>query len=450
MQQQSPGPEPSGGSYPRYVLGVLMLAYVANIMDRSVLAILLEPIRAEFHASDAQLGVLGGIAFAFFYSFFGIPIAAWADRSSRRDVLALAVAAWSVMTALCGAATSFVQLLLARIGTGVGEAGGSPPSHSLIADYFAPARRATALSLYAMAVPVGGMLGAFLGGWGNELYGWRLTFMIVGLPGLLIALLVRLTVREPVRGASEAARLPDAASGFDAAPGLGAAPGFGAAARYLWNCRSFRHLALAAGMHAIVVYGASQWTASFLLRAHHLGTGQAGTWLALLQGVGLVGTLLGGLLSDALSRRLGDPRWYLWVPAVATFGCLPFQLVGYQAAALAPALACFAIATLLGATFFGPSYSVTQSLAPPRMRAVAASVLLFVQTMVGLGLGPWTVGLISDRLKPTLGDAQALGWGLTLVAFVNVWATAHYLWSARSYRADLAALRASVAAGRAA
>lgn len=434
MQQGTRGGEPFGGGYRHYVLGVLMLAYVANIMDRSVLAILLEPIRAEFHASDAQLGVLGGIAFAFFYSFFGIPIAAWADRSSRRDVLALAVAAWSVMTALCGAAGSFVQLLLARIGTGVGEAGGSPPSHSLIADYFAPLRRGTALSLYAMAVPIGAMLGAFLGGWGNELYGWRLTFMLVGLPGVLIALLVRFTVAEPSRGASEGVRPPDEA------------PGFLAAARYLWHCRSFRHLALAAGMHAIVVYGASQWTASFLLRAHHLGTGAAGTWLALLQGVGLVGTLLGGLLSDALSRRSGDPRWYLWVPAAATLGCLPFQLYGYQATALAPALACFAMATMLGATFFGPSYSVTQSLAPPRMRAVAASVLLFVQTMVGLGIGPWVVGLISDHLKPTLGDARALGWGLTAVAFVNVWATAHYLWGARSYRADLSAVAASRAA----
>ena len=431
MRQGTWGREPFSDGYRRYVLGVLMLAYVANIMDRSVLAILLEPIRHEFHASDAQLGVLGGIAFAFFYSFFGIPIAAWADRSSRRNVLALAVATWSVMTALCGAATNFLQLLLARIGTGVGEAGGSPPSHSLIADYFAPARRGTALSLYAMAVPIGGMLGAFLGGWCSQIYGWRVAFLLVGLPGVAIALLVWLTVAEPTRGASEGARAPEAA------------PGFAATARYLWRCRSFRHLTLAAGMHAIVVYGASQWTASFLLRAHQLGSGAAGTWLALLQGAGLVGTLLGGLLSDALSRRSGDPRWYLWVPAAATVGCLPFQLLGYQSAVLAVALACFAVSAMLGATFFGPSFSVTQSLAPPRMRAVAASLLLFVQTMVGLGIGPWAVGLISDRLKPALGDARALGWGLTLVAFVNVWSMAHYLWSARSYRADLAVARAA-------
>ncbi len=435
MRRSRWGQEPFSGGYRRYVLGVLMLAYVANIMDRSVLAILLEPIRHEFGASDAQLGVLGGIAFAFFYSFFGIPIAAWADRSCRRDVLALAVASWSVMTALCGVATNFVQLLLARIGTGVGEAGGSPPSHSLIADYFAPERRGTALSVFAMAVPIGSMLGVLLGGWGNELYGWRLTFILVGLPGVLIALLVRLTVSEPTRGASD---------GVIAAE---QAPGFATAARYLWRCRSFRHLTLAAGMHAIVVYGASQWTASFLLRAHQLGTGAAGSWLALLQIMGLAGTLLGGLLSDALSRRLGDPRWYLWVPAAATLGCLPFQLIGYQTPALGLALACFALATMLGATFFGPSFSVTQSLAPPRMRAVAASVLLFVQTMVGLGIGPWAVGLISDGLKPALGDARSLGWGLTLVAFVNVWASAHYLWSARSYRADLAALRAARAPG---
>jgi MFS family permease len=429
MNRGNWGSEPFSDGYRRYVLGVLMLCFVANIMDRTVLSILLEPIRHEFQATDAQLGVLGGIAFAFFYSFFGIPIAAWADRSSRRNVLALAVGMWSVMTALCGAAGSFLQLLLARIGTGVGEAGGSPPSHSLIADYFAPSQRGTALSVFAIAVPIGGMLGAFLGGWGNEYFGWRATFMLVGMPGVLIALLVRLTVVEPTRGASEGIRPPDAA------------PGFLESAGYLWRCRSFRHLTLAAGLHSIVIYGASQWNASFLLRTHHIGTGAAGTWVALLQGVGLVGTLLGGLLSDRLSRRSGDARWYMWVPGIATLAGLPFQLVGYQAASLWVTLGCFAVATMMGASFFGPSYSVTQSLAPPRMRAVAASVLLFVQTMVGLGLGPWSVGLISDRLTPTLGDARALGWGLLLVALMNIWATVHYLWGARSYRADLAAVR---------
>ena len=430
MNVHTLGAEPFSAGYRRYVLVVLMLCFVANIMDRSVLSILLEPIRHEFHASDTQLGLLGGIAFAFFYSVFGIPIAAWADRSSRRDVLALAVGLWSVMTALCGAAGSFIMLLFARVGTAVGEAGGSPPSHSLIADYFVPGRRGTALSVFAVAVPIGGMLGALLGGWGNEFYGWRATFLLVGLPGVLIALLVRFTVKEPMRGASEAAPPP------------AAAPSFVESARYLWRCRSFRHLTLAAGLHSIVIYSASTWNASFLVRAHHLGTGEAGSWLALLQGIGILGTLAGGLLSDTLSRRSGDPRWYMWVPGIATIVGLPFQLIGYQASALWLVLACFAVATIMGASFFGPSYSVTQSLAPPRMRAVAAAVLLFMQTMVGLGLGPWTVGIISDRLKPTQGDARALAWGLLLVALVNIWATAHYLWGARSYRADLAAVRA--------
>jgi MFS family permease len=422
--------EPFSESYKRYVLAVLMLCFVANIMDRSVLSLLLEPIKHEFQASDAQLGLLGGIAFAFFYSLFGIPIAAWADRSSRRNVLALAVGLWSVMTALCGAAGSFLTLLLARVGTAVGEAGGSPPSHSLIADYFPRHQRGTALSLFAAAIPIGGMLGAFFGGWGNEYVGWRGTFVLVGLPGVLIALLVRFTVAEPTRGAGDGAGPP------------GAAPAFLESARYLWRCRSFRHLTLAAGLHSVVVYSASIWNASFLVRAHHLSTGQAGTWIALLQGVGMAGTLLGGLMSDSLSRRLGDPRWYMWVPGIATLAGLPFQLVGYQASALWIVFPCFAVATVMGASFFGPSYAVTQSIAPPRMRAVAASVLLFMQTMVGLGLGPWSVGIISDHLRPALGEARALAWGLLLVALVNLWAAAHYLWGARSYRADLAAVRA--------
>jgi predicted MFS family arabinose efflux permease len=424
------GSEPFSEGYKRYVLAVLMLCYVGNIMDRSVLSMVLEPIRHEFHASDSQLGLLGGLAFAAFYSTFGIPIAAWADRSNRRSVLALSVGLWSVMTALCGAAGSFFALLLARIGTAVGEAGGTPPSHSLIADYFRPNQRGTALAVFAVAIPIGSMLGAFFGGWGNQYFGWRATFVLVGLPGVLIALLVRLTVTEPTRGLTDGARPPDAA------------PAFLQSARFLWSCRSFRHLTLAAGLHAIVVYSASIWNTSFLVRTHHLGTGEAGNFIALLQGVGMVGTLLGGLLADALSRRSGDPRWYMWVPGIATIVGVPFQLIGYQAPSLWLVLPCFAVATMMGASFFGPSFAVAQSLAPPRMRAVAASVLLFMQTLVGLGLGPWSVGVISDRLKPAHGDARALALGLLLVALVNVWATAHYLWGARSYRADLAAVRA--------
>jgi predicted MFS family arabinose efflux permease len=423
------GAEPFSEGYKRYVLAVLMLCYVANIMDRSVLSMVLEPIRHEFQVSDSLLGLLSGFAFAAFYSTFGIPIAAWADRSSRRNVLALSVGLWSVMTALCGAAGSFTALLFARIGTAVGEAGGTPPSHSLIADYFKPHQRGTALAIFAVAIPIGSMVGAFCGGWGNELYGWRATFVLVGLPGVLLALLVRLTVAEPTRGLSDGTGPP------------AAAPSFLESARYLWGCRSFRHLTLAAGLHAIVVYSASTWNASFLQRVHHLGTGEAGSYIALLQGLGMAGTLAGGLVADALSRRTADPRWYMWVPGIATLVGVPFQLVGYQAASLWLVLPCFAVATVMGTSFFGPSFAVAQSLAPPRMRAVAASVLLFVQTLVGLGLGPWSVGVISDWLKPTQGDAQALAWGLLLVALVNVWATAHYAWGARRYRADLAAVR---------
>ncbi len=415
--------------YAGYVLALLSLAYAVNVMDRAVLAVLLESIKHTFHTTDTQQGFLGGMAFALFYATLGIPIAAVADRTSRRNVLAVCALLWSAMTALCGMASTFPLLVAARVGTAVGEAGGTPPSHALISDYFPLSTRATALSLYALGVPLGTMLGNLLGGWGNELYGWRTAFMLVGTPGVVVALLVFLTIREPMRGQADVGVLDVAKL---ATPRLSVALG------YLWKQASFRHMCLAAGLHSLVWYAGSTLNAAFLHRTHGMTSGEAGSWLALFAGTGAVGTFLGGYLCDRMSVRTGDRRWYMWLPGYATLVMVPFQFSSYLADSLWVMVPSFVVMVILGSMFFGPSFAMSQGLAPVRMRARATSLVLFIQTLVGLGLGPLVVGMISDYLKPSIGDAQGLRYGLVSVGVVNLWAAFHYFRAARTVREDLA------------
>lgn len=422
--------------YCNYVLGVLFLGYVFNAMDRSVLGVLLESIKQTFDASDTQLGLLGGIAFALFYATMGIPIAALADRYSRVNVLSVCIGLWSVMTALCGVATNFIMLLLARIGTAVGESGGSPPSHSLIADYFPVSKRATALSIYALAIPIGGAMGMFFGGWLNELYDWRIAFIVVGLPGVLVALLVRLTVKEPPRGYADKA---------SAATVNADAPSIPEAIRFLWRCVSFRHLTLAAGTHSFVWYSGSTWNAAFFMRSHEMGSGETGTLLSIFQFIGIIGTFLGGYLSDKISVRKNDRRWYMWVPGIACLGMVPLQFVAYLSNNMYLVICLFSILMILASMFFGPSFAMTQALATLRVRAIAISILLFMQTLIGLGLGPLFVGMISDGLAAGAG-ISSLRYAMVIVGLVNIWAAAHYFLGARTLLQDLAHTEALVKA----
>jgi MFS family permease len=415
--------------YRNYVLGVLFLSYAVNVMDRSsVLAVSLQSIKLEFGASDTQLGLLTGIAFALFFSTFGIPIAALADRSSRRNVLAVSIAVWSGMTALCGMAVNFTMLFATRVGTAIGEAGGTPPSHSLISDYFRKNERGRAFAIFALGVPFGTALGNFVAGQAVQAYGWRTTFMLVGLPGLLVAALVALTVKEPPRGLSDHAGTPRP---------TGAAPGLLEALSVLWRRPSFRHLCFASALHAVVWYASSAFNAAFLIRSHQMTAATAANWLTLFAVAGGMGTLIGGYLSDRLSVRTNDKRWYLWVPAAATLGMVPFQLVAYLSGSLTPALQAFAGMTFLSAAFFGPSITMTQALATLRMRSVASSLMLFVQTMIGYGLGPLLAGYLSDRLAPAYGT-QSLRYALALIACLNVWAALHYSLGTRTLQTDLA------------
>lgn len=409
----------------RYVLGVLVVVYSFNFIDRQILSILLEPIKAELGLSDAQLGLLTGFAFAAFYATLGIPIARHADRSNRRNLIALALTVWSAMTALSGLAQNFWHLLIARIGVGVGEAGCSPPAHAIIADYYPVERRATALGIYALGIPFGILFGFLAGGWINEFFGWRAAFFVVGIPGLLLAVLVRLTVREPPRGLAEGRS------------GAAEQPTMLETARFLWSRSSFRHLALGGALTAFVGYAFTSWMPSFLVRSHGMTTGEIGTWLGLILGIpGGIGIVLGGYLADRLGGR--DARWYMWIVAVALTVTVPFSAAVFLADTPAIALALFGVPVLLGNFYQATTFSQAQGLVGLRMRAVAAAILLFILNIIGLGLGPYLVGVLSDAMSDRFG-IESLRYALFAASFVNLWAAAHYYVAGRHLKGDLAA-----------
>ena len=312
MKEEDPPEFEVTSNYRKYLLSLFLIVYVINFIDRQIFSILIEPIRNEIHLSDTQLGLLGGIAFAIFYTFAGIPIARWADRGVRKNIIALAMVIWSVMTMFTASAKTFNMLLLARIGVGIGEAGGSPPIHSLISDYFPEGRRATALATYALGIPIGGAIGTLAGGWIGEYFGWRTAFVVVGVPGIIIASVVYLTVREPPRGFSDIGGAP---AKTDAIPVMDTI-------RFMWSMKSFRHLSMAGGLHAFVGYGVALFIPSLFIRVHGLGLAETSTYLFFIGLTGMIGTYLGGYLGD----RLGDfdKRWYMGIPGIATLVSVPF------------------------------------------------------------------------------------------------------------------------------
>jgi predicted MFS family arabinose efflux permease len=416
-----------GDGVRRYVLSVLVIVYTFNFIDRQILSILMEAIKLELGLSNSQLGLLSGFAFALFYATLGIPIARFADRGNRRNLIALALAIWSAMTAFSGLAQNFWHLLLARIGVGVGEAGCSPPAHSIIADYYPPERRATALGIYALGIPFGIMFGLAAGGWINEYFGWRRAFYLVGIPGLLLAVLVRLTVKEPPRGLSER-RVQS-----------GAQPGVLETFRYLWNLRAFRHMALGGALTAFVGYGLTTWIPTFFIRSHGMQTGEIGTYLGLILGIpGGIGIVAGGYLADLAGA--GDRRWYLWIVALALVASVPLMVGVYLWPTAYGALWFLVLPVCLGNFYQATTFAQTQSLSPLRMRAVAAAVLLFILNIIGLGLGPSAVGILTDLLEPSYGT-DALRYSLLVFGFVNVWAAAHYFIAGRHLPAEMQAVR---------
>ena len=323
-------PSPSN-RYRNYVLAMLTVVYVFNFIDRQLLVILQESIKADLDLSDTQLGILTGFTFAVFYVTLGIPIARVADRWNRRNVVAISLSIWSAMTALSGAVQNFFQLLLARIGVGIGEAGGSPPAHAMISDYFPVERRARALSIYSTGIYIGILFGFLVGGHLNEVFGWRMSFVMIGVPGVIFAAILAATVREPKRGA------------MDGNVQSGTGTSMGAVARVLWSRKSFVLLALATGCHAFGTYGLGNWIPSILIRIHEMTSGQVGTALGLIMGIGgAVGTFASGHFADRLAKR--TPKWYMRIPALGAFVAIPFAAMAIMSNNTTIALVSLAIA----------------------------------------------------------------------------------------------------------
>ncbi|MDA0821804.1 MAG: MFS transporter [Proteobacteria bacterium] len=407
-----------------YALSVLVIVYTFNFIDRQILSILMESIKLDLGLSDQALGFLAGFAFASFYAVMGIPIALWADRGNRRNLIALALAIWSVMTAASGLAQNFVHLALARVGVGIGEAGCSPPAHSIISDYYPQKERATALGIYALGIPFGIMFGMFIGGWINELFGWRRAFFVVGLPGLVLALLVRFTVQEPPRGMADNRTA-------EATP-----PTFLETLRFLMKRPAFIHSAFGGALAAFVGYAAISWFPSFLIRSHGMATTEIGLWLGLILGIpGGIGIFLGGYLADKFGAR--DPRWYLWTVAVSALIAVPFSIGTYLLSNPYWSLAMFAVPVLLSNFWQATTIAQTQSMVRLRMRGVASAILLFIVNIIGLGAGPWSIGLVSDLLAPEYG-ADSLRWSLMIFGALGIWVAYHFYAAGKYLEADLA------------
>lgn len=421
MNQQA---EDYSAGYKRFVLVMLTIVYAFNFIDRQILVILQEPIKADMGLSDAQLGLLSGFSFALIYVTAGIPIAYWADRGNRRNIVSLALAVWSGMTALSGFVQNYGQLLAARIGVGLGEAGGSPPSHSMISDYFPPEQRGRALSFCSMGIYIGILFGFAFGGMIAEAFGWRMAFLVVGIPGVLFAVVLRLTVQEPIRGR------------WDTAAETAQRPSFAETMAVLKQLPSFWYIAFGCSLMAFVGYGVGNFFPSFLIRNHGLSISQVGMVLALVSGIGgAAGTYLGGYLGDRFGAR--DPRWYLWVPmygGLIAFGPYLYVLLTDNTTHL---LIILIFTNILTALYLGPSIAMSHALVPPSMRALTSAILFFVLNMIGLGLGPFLTGLTSDLLAPRFGD-QSLRYTMVLASMTGLVAILlFYLW-ARKLPADLA------------
>jgi MFS family permease len=409
---------------PYYVLAVLLLGYVFNYLDRYVLTILLPAIKADLHLSDGMLGFLVGPAFAFVYALAGVPVARFADRRSRTGVLAAGMTLWSLFTAASGLVQSAFQLACARVAVGVGEAAGTAPSHALISSYFAPEQRGRALAIFGSGIYIGMFLGLFLGGTLVEQIGWRWTFAAVGLPGIAVALLIRLTIDEPALPAHEGAE----SGGGSTWEGV----------RQLWSLRAFRYSALGLGVSSFGGAGFGFWVPTFLQRVHGMSPSEVGASFGFISPVAAaLATVGGGFLCDRLISR--DPRWWAWLPALSTLIATPF-LTLVVLWPLAHEAVWWALPAGIGAMASPAVYAVVQNLAPAHLRALATSVLILNTTLIGMGAGPWAVGYASDLFSDSLG-VEALRYALVAGLITNPIGALFFWRAARSLREDLAQTR---------
>lgn len=384
-----------------YAFAIFCLIGMFNTLDRQIITVLIEPIKHTFGASDTAMGFLAGMAFAMFYVAASLPIARWADIGVRRSVMALCLGFWSLMTALGGAAQSYAQLALTRIGVAIGEAGAMPCIHSMLADLFPLHRRTTAVGVLNAMQSIGIALGVFLGGWLSDLYDWRVALFVVGVPGIVLAVVLRLTVAEPPRG------LSDARAGQDSAPPL--AEVF----RHMWGLRSYRCIVLLTMFGALTGSGSLGWGPTFFIRVHGLSLTEAGLWFGIVTASSLViGNLISGTLVDFLCRR--DLRWSMWVAGCGPLLAAPFGAATALWPTPAGAFAFYFMTLLTLSVHLPPAQAMVQNVAPARMRGVAIVVVSMLMTLVGVGLGPLIIGLGNDLLRPAFG-AEAVRYSLLFV-----------------------------------
>ena len=409
---------PSARRY--YVLGLLTIIYALNFLDRTIFNVLIEPIKKEFVLSDTTMGLLAGFGFVLFYSLLGIPIARVADRLNRRNIVAIAFAFWSLMTALCGMATSVMSLALARIGVGIGESAGSPASQSIVADLFDKNERPRALGVYAIGTYLGIFLGYFIGGYVNQHYGWRMAFFTAGLPGVALAAVLWLTIAEPKRGAMAETFTPEPIG-----PTLG----------FLASQRSFGIVLIGFCLTTYTNYASAAWIPPFLARVHHLSSAEIGTYAGTFKGLsGMAGTLVGGLVVARISRR--DDRWKLWAPAITSGLAGPV----FAACMLTPDFSTMVVA--LAATSFlvgfhlGPIFAIAQTVARPSMRALASAIIALTATCFGQGVGPLAIGMVNDALKTDYG-IEAVRYSLLSAAATTMLGALLFVVAARTIREDI-------------
>ena len=426
-------------AYTRYALWLLLVIYIFNFLDRQVINILAEPIKQDLNLKDWQLGMMSGFAFAIFYTVLGVPIARLAERRNRPLIIAGALAAWSAFTVLCGMAQNFVQLILFRIGVGVGEAGCTPPAHSLISDYTPKEKRASALAFYSMGVPLGSLLGMAMGGIIADAYGWRVAFFIAGAPGILLAVIVAFTLRET-----------RSTLAHDVAAAKAIQPSFAEGMKLLAGKRTFWLLAFAAALKSFISYGHAPFTASYFLRNHgpevaelasRLGlqsVGFLGLAIGLISGIfGAISSLIGGWIADKTAA--GDVRNIVLAPAIAVTISVPVFIAALLVDSVPLALTILIVPYLLNYFWYGPVYSTVQGIVPPNMRATAAAILLLIVNLIGLGLGPLAVGIASDIFAGPMGmgEAEGIRWALISAACVGLLSGVLFLMARKTIREDL-------------
>lgn len=482
-QTESHGsPEAGYGSrnYRKYILGTLLTVYIFNFIDRTIINILTEPIKESFGVEDWQMGLLGGPAFAILYTFVGIPIARFSEKNHRVWIIAASVALWSLMTVLCGFATSFIALFIFRIGVSIGEAGCSPPANSIIADYFIPAERSTAVSVYALGIPLGGMVAYVFGGfivgsldgatigtlltswnwmwavnmldWQN-IEGWRVAFVVVGVPGIIVAIIVKMTVKEPPRGYTDPLEMQNKEQ-----------VGFGEVLKILSEKPSYWHVTMGVTIASFVNYGVGQFLVSFLIRTHELSIFDASVKIAMALAVmASIGTYMSGFLADKYAKRF--PKALAWIPMLALIGVIPMHVTGYLAESLWLAVPLMMVGQMLLYTYLCPLYAVPSGVVDSRMRATAVAITLFIVNLLGYGLGPPLIGGLSTILNSTFlsgmdpalsleackatnlvstaqaacdtANAKGLQWSMIIFKCLYIWSVFHFYMASRTIQRDM-------------